>query len=123
MKKFALECPGIYSRVADYAKESIASPEDELDLSKVSFSDLCTFLEFVELSEYGGGERWSDNGSREKIALRFYLAKTIAERTPPVESVPQLYLDFASQLHEGDIVISLNWDGLLEVALEAVGKS
>jgi len=123
MDKFSIECPGIYSRVENYAKESIGVLEGELDLSKVSFSELCTFLEFIELREYGGGERWCENGSREKLALRFYLAKTIAERTPTIEHVPQLYLDFASQLHERDIVISLNWDGLLEVALEAIGKT
>lgn len=123
MKKFSLECPGIYSRVENYAKESIGTPDDDLDLSIVSFSELCTFLEFIELREYGGGERWCKNGSREKLALRFYLAKTIAEHTPIIGSIPQLYLDFAAQLHERDVVISLNWDGLLEVALEAVGKT
>lgn len=97
--------------------------DNDLDLSRVSFSELCTFLEFIELREYGGGERWCENGSREKLALRFYLAKTIAELTPSAKSIPQLYIDFAAQLHERDIVISLNWDGLLEVALEAVGKT
>lgn len=123
MEKFALECPGIYSRVENYAKECAESTGNDLDLSEISFSELCTFLEFIELREYGGGERWCENGSREKLALRFYLAKTIAERTPSTSSVPQLYIDFAAQLHERDIVISLNWDGLLEVALDAIGKT
>jgi|GEM_PF-1351117 len=123
MKKFAIECPGIYSRVENYAKESLGLIDEDLDLTRLSFSELCTFLEFIELREYGGGERWCENGSREKLALRFYLAKTIVEHTPLVKSVPQLYLDFAAQLHERDIVISLNWDGLLEVALEAMGKT
>ncbi len=123
MKKFSIECHGIYSRVENYAKECTGSTGDDLDLSAISFSELCTFLEFVELREYGGGERWCENGSREKLALRFYLAKTIAERTPSTSSLPQLYIDFAAQLHERDIVISLNWDGLLEVALETVGKT
>jgi hypothetical protein len=122
MQKFSTECPGIYSRVENYAKECVGSTDRSLDLSATSFSELCTFLEFIELREYGGGERSSENGSREKLALRFYLAKTIAERTPVASSIPQLYLDFAAQLHEHDIVISLNWDCLLEVALEAVGK-
>jgi len=122
MKKFSIECPGIYSRVENYAKECVGSTGNDLDLSTISFSELCTFLEFIELREYGGGERWCENGSREKLALRFYLAKTIVERTPSTSSIPQLYLDFAAQLHERDIVISLNWDGLLEVALEAVEK-
>lgn len=123
MRKFSIECPGIYSRVENYAKESIGSMDNDLDLSRVSFSELCTFLEFIELREYGGGERWCENGSREKLALRFYLAKTIMERTPSAKSIPQLYIDFAAQLHERDIVISLNWDGLLEAALETVGKT
>jgi hypothetical protein len=123
MGKFSMECPGIYSRVENYAKESIGSADDYLDLSRVSFSELCSFLEFIELREYGGGERWCENGSREKLALRFYLAKTIMERTPAAKSLPQLYMDFAAQLHERDIVISMNWDGLLEVGLDAVGKT
>lgn len=57
LKKFSIECPGIYERVKNYAKESIGAPDDDLDLSKVRFSELCTFLEFIELREYGGGER------------------------------------------------------------------
>jgi hypothetical protein len=122
MQKFSNECPGIYSRVETYAKECVGSIDSNLDLSAISFSELCTFLEFIELREYGGGERWSENGSREKIALRFYLAKAIAEQTPSASSIHPLYLDFAAQLHEHDIVISFNWDCLLEVALEAVGK-
>ncbi len=123
MRKFSVECPGIHWRVENYAKESIGAEDDELDLSRVSFSELCTFLEFIELREYGGGERWCENGSREKLALRFYLAKTIVERTPVAKSIPQLYVDFAAQLHERDIVISMNWDGLVEVALDVVGKT
>jgi hypothetical protein len=122
MNKFSSECPGIYSRVENYARECAGLTEGSLDLSKISFSELCTFLEFIELREYGGGERWNDNGSREKLALRFFLAKTIAERTPTTTSIPDLYLEFANQLHEHDIVISFNWDCLLEVALRAVGK-
>lgn len=121
--KFSVECPGIYSRVENYAKESIGSPDEDLDLSRLTFSELCTFLEYIELREYGGGERWCDNGSREKLALRFYLAKTIVEQTPDGERIPKLYLDFAKQIHKRDIVISFNWDGLLELALLAVGKT
>lgn len=122
MKKFEIECPGIYSRVENYAKESLGSIDETLDLKKINFSELCTFLEFIELREYGGGERWCENGSREKLALRFYLAKTIMEGAHRTDSLPHLYLDFAAQLHQGDVVISLNWDVLLEVALKAVGK-
>ncbi len=124
MNKFSTECNGLFQRVDGYARESIGCYDDsDLDYGELSFSDLCTFLEFIELREYGGGERWKDEGSREKLTLRYYLAKTIAEHTPSYDEIPQLYLDFAAQLHERDIVISFNWDGLLELAILAVGKT
>jgi len=124
MRKFSTECPGLFERVDRYARESIEQyDEEETDYSKVDLSGLCTFLEYVELREYGGGERWKAEGSREKLALRFYLAKTIAEHTPSVDEIPQMYIDFANQLHEHDIIISFNWDSLLEVALQKVGKT
>ena len=121
MSKFAAECPGLYERVNNYAKACF-SVEDELDYSKVNFSDLFTFLEYQELREYGGCERWSDAGSREKLALKFYLAKTIAEFTPRDENIPKIYIRFAEQLHERDIIIIFNWDCLLEAALKKIEK-
>lgn len=124
MDKFSQESPGLFARVDGYARECIQyNGDDELDYSIINFSELCTFLEYIELREYGGGERWKNEGSREKLALRFYLAKTIVERTPATHSIPKIYLDFVSQLHEGDIVISFNWDCLLEVALNKIGKA
>ena len=123
MEKFSLECSGIYARVENYAREIVGLVDDPLDWAKITFSELCTYLAFIELREYGGGERWSSNGRKEKLALRFYLGKSIVEKTPAKGFIPQIYLDFVAQLHERDIVISLNWDGLLELALEAVGKT
>jgi len=124
MKKFSDECPGLFQRVDNYARECTQYyGEDELDYSKVDFSHLCTFLEYIELKEYGGGERWSDEGSKEKLALRFYLAKTIVEYTPHINDIPQIYIDFANQIQERDVIISFNWDCLLELALTKVGKT
>jgi len=123
MKKFENECPGIFWRVNNYARECTQTPENEdIDYSKVDFSELCTFLEFIELREYGGGERWKDNGSKEKLNLRYYLAKTIIEAMPNTDDIPSIYMDFVNELHKGDVVITFNWDPLLEVALNAVGK-
>jgi len=50
MKKFSIECPGIYSRVENYAKECVGSAGNDLDLSTISFSELCTFLKSAEFS-------------------------------------------------------------------------
>lgn len=123
LDRFSFECPGIYSRVENYAMESIAQETGNLDVQRLSFSELCTYLEFIELREYGGGERWNENGSREKLALRYFLAKTIVARTPRPNEIPILYREFANQLQPRDFVISFNWDGLLEASLQAVGKT
>ena len=124
MKKFEEECPGIFWRVSNYARECTLTPETEdVDYAKVDFSELCTFLEFIELREYGGGERWKDSGSKEKLNLRYYLAKTIIEAMPNLDDIPSIYMDFVNELHEGDIVVTFNWDPLLEVALKAAGKN
>lgn len=122
LRKFSSECPGVFSRVHHYASILSGVPDDDFECSNLKFSDLCTFLEFIELREFGGGERFSVNGSREKLALRFFLAKTIVENTPSIDSLPKIYIDFANQLHMDDIVISFNWDCLLEKAIIAVGK-
>src|SRR5262249_16353237 len=87
----------------------------------ITFTDLCTHLEYVELREYAGGERWSDAGSREKLALRFYLAKAIAKATPAQGHLSALYDRFADHLTTQDIVISFNWDCVLETALRKAG--
>jgi hypothetical protein len=123
MKTFAAECPGIHQRVCNYANDIQWEKEGEPDFSLISFSDLCTHLEFVELREYAGGERWSDAGSREKLALRYYLAKTIVRMTPTADDIPDLYIQFAKQLTSDDIVITFNWDILLELAIMKVGKT
>jgi len=124
MQKFSQECPGLFERVDAYAHECFQDYNNScLDYSKVDFSELCTFLEYIELREYGGGERWKNEGSREKLALRFYLAKTIAEKTPTIDNIPKIYLDFVRQLHEHDVVFSFNWDCLLEIALTKIGRA
>ena len=124
MKMFAIECPGIYERVCNYARDLQwdGDSNEPINYESLSFSDLCTHLEFAELREYAGGERWSDAGSREKLALRFYLAKALVRATPPDDNIPELYLEFARQLNDGDIVVTFNWDILLERALEKIGR-
>jgi hypothetical protein len=122
MKKFKKECPGLYSRIEGHMQTCFSLGRRKSKFESLSISELCTFLEYLELREHGGGERWSHAGSREKCALRFYLSKTMAELTPESNRIPKLYLDFAKQLHSYDIVISFNWDCLLELALQKVGK-
>lgn len=121
MAIFKRESVGLFERVNNHAK--ICFQKDYIDFNAVDFAQFCTFLEYIELREYGGGERFSDKGSREKIAFKYYLSKAIAMNTPTEDKIPEMYCEFAKQLHMHDIVITFNWDTLLEMALKSVGKT
>jgi hypothetical protein len=122
MQLFRWECPGVFERVQNYTQVAFGLGEAEPNYKTIGFSDLCTFLDYAELRESGGKERWSDHGSRERLALKHYLGKTIINSTPAPESIPELYKAFATQLRDNDVVITFNWDCLLENALVAIGK-
>lgn len=119
MGMFQKESPSLFERVDNFAREAISQYDDnEVDYSTVNFSNLCTYLEYMELREHEIGEV----ASKEKKALRYYLAKTIAKHTPAMENIPDLYIEFARQLRDNDIVITFNWDLLLEMSLLKLGK-
>ncbi len=120
MRKFREECPGLFASVDGYVRTCFGL-DGEPDYEALSLSEICTFLHYVELREYGGGDRWNDAGSSKNLALRHYLAKTIVELTPQGDAIPSLYIRFACQLGPSDIVISFNWDCLLEAALDHLG--
>ena len=120
MNRFREESPGLWSRVYRYVRACFGL-DGEPDYERLSLAEICTFLHYVELREHAGGERWSDAGSRENLALRYFIAKTVVERTPIGSSIPAVYLRFAKQLLESDVVISFNWDYLLEAALLQLG--
>lgn len=122
MKRFHEDSPGLWSRVDGYVRACFGL-EGEPDYERLSLAEICTFLHYVELREHAGGERWSDAGSRENLALRYFIAKAVVERTPVGSGIPDVYLRFAKQLQETDVVISFNWDCLLEAALSQVGRS
>lgn len=117
---FKSESPGLFKRISWWADsvdvDLAAKPSAE------QFARFCTFLDFMELREFAGGERWSDEGSRERVALKFYLAKAIAMATPDANNIPDYYIDFARDLKPGDVVVTFNWDTLLENVLSHVRK-
>ncbi|MDA0781203.1 MAG: hypothetical protein PQ612_00250 [Rickettsiales bacterium] len=122
MEKCKKECPGFYERICGYTQAYFDLEDSEPDYTNLSFPEIATYLHYIELREYGGGERWNNNGSKENLALRFYLSKTICELTPSIENIPDLYIKFAEQLTAGDIILTFNWDCLLELCLEKAGQ-
>src|SRR5216683_2566558 len=116
MMLFKIECPGVFERVREYAQTAFGLGDSEPNYRSVDFSELCTFLDYIELRESGGGENWSDHGCPERLALKHYMGKAITNMTHEPDKVPELYLTFAAQLPKTEVIITFNWDCLLENA-------
>ena len=77
------------------------------------------WLDWEHTLRLAGPDTFSDHGNQAGLQLRWAIGKVLHEATP--RTLPEVYLDFASQLNDTDCVLTLNYDCLLERALEAVG--
>jgi len=89
---------------------------------QVDFEDFMKVLDIEHFLALRGSDTWSDDGNEATMVVKWLLGQVLAERTPSVEHIPDLYLDFARQRQPDDHVLSFNYDILLERALDAVGK-
>ncbi|MBU0739519.1 MAG: hypothetical protein KJ981_05220 [Alphaproteobacteria bacterium] len=116
---FRQQAGGLFERIGWFASDadvSLDGAPDAQDLAR-----LCTQLDFMELREHGGGERWSAEGSRERLALKYFFAKAVATSTPRPAQLPDYYHQFANGLRTSDVIVSFNWDTLVENLLDHVG--
>ena len=67
-----------------------------------------------------GSETWSEEGNEAQIVTKTLIGHILTRRTPAPNKVPNLYLEFARKLQPDDIVITFNYDVLLERALDSI---
>ena len=68
-----------------------------------------------------GSDEYFAHGSRSIVAARTAIQRTLIQATP--NNTPTLYRDFARQLCPYDVVLTFNYDTLLEQTLDDIGKS
>jgi hypothetical protein len=91
-------------------------PRQQIDLERVlAFSHRRHFLRLL------GSDEYFAHGSRSIVAARRAIQRVLINATP-VET-PSLYRDFAKHLSPDDVVLTFNYDTLLEQSLESIGKS
>lgn len=88
----------------------------------VDFEDFMRFLDVEHYLGLRGGDTWSEDGNEGTIVTKFLIASILAKHINALQDVPKLYLEFAKRLDPHDTVITFNYDTLLELALDAVGK-
>ena len=90
-------------------------PGQKLDLERVlGYSHRRHYLRLI------GNKEYFAHGSRTIDATRRAIQQLLIDATP--ETTPNLYLDFAKRLRPNDIIVTFNYDTLLEKALDDVCK-
>lgn len=90
--------------------------------SQVDFEDFMAFLDVEYYLGLRGKETWSEDGNESQVVVKTLIGEILTERMPPENKLPEVYLQFADMLQPDDIVLTFNYDVVMERALEAVGK-
>lgn len=77
------------------------------------------WLDWEHVLRLKGSDTFSEHGNEAGLQLRWAIGKVLFDRCPA--EIPELYLEFARRLTTRDRVMTLNYDLLLERALEAAG--
>lgn len=97
---------------------NIKVSEDDFDLER-----LLSFLDIEHFLGLKGGDTFSSEGNETQIKIKIFIGQILNELTPHASDLPDLYHEFARNLNKNDIVVTFNYDTILEKALDHIGKS
>ncbi len=90
-------------------------PAESIDLERVlAYSHRKHYLRLI------GSDEYFEHGSRSIVAARQAIQRILIQSTP--SDTPKPYRSFAQRLCPRDVVLTFNYDTLLEQALDGVGK-
>ena len=90
-------------------------PGQSIDLERVlAYSHRKHYLRLV------GSDEYFEHGSRSMAAARTAIQRILIKATP--SDTPTLYRKFAERLCPNDVVLTFNYDTLLEQTLDGIGK-
>jgi hypothetical protein len=108
--------------LSDYIKFRQDTDGKSLTPETVNFEDFMRFLDVEHYLGLRGGDTWSEDGNEGTVVTKFLIGRILARCINKLAGVPDLYLEFAKRLNPHDVVITFNYDTLLERALESIGK-
>ena len=92
----------------------------DIDEENVDFEEFCRFLDIEHFLRLRGSDTWSADGNEGTVVIKTLIGQILSERMPRPNEVPELYCRFAERLRPNDVVLTFNYDVLLERALDAV---
>lgn len=93
----------------------------ELKYEEIDLEALMGFLDIEHHLGLRGSDTWSEDGNEGQLVIRNLIGQILSERTPAIGAVPDLYVEFARRLRPDDVILTFNYDILLERALDQAG--
>jgi len=106
----------------DYIDFRKRSDGVELSIDDIDLEEFMSFLDIEHFLGLEGGDTLSEHGNAAQLFVKRFIGQIIHERTPKQDALPQEYYDFAENLSVQDVVITLNYDVVLERALDHIRK-
>jgi hypothetical protein len=101
----------------EYVEATTGAVPDPIDIE-----EFATYLDHQHVFGMLGSDTWSEEGNRDQFLLRWGIGRVLHRRTPRADVLPDLYVEFAARLKPRDLVVTFNYDLLLESALTAVAR-
>ncbi len=93
-----------------------------LNREQVNFEEFLGFLDVEHYLGLRGSDTWSEDGNETQVVIKTQIGKILSRRMPEPGKIPAVYLRFAEKLQPSDLILTFNYDLLLERSLESVGK-
>lgn len=93
-----------------------------LKSEEVNFEKFMQFLDIEHFLGPRGSDTWSTEGNEGTVVTKTLIGRILAQSSAALSAIPELYLEFARRLRPHDVIITFNYDTLLELALDAVAK-
>jgi SIR2-like domain len=94
----------------------------EVVVNEVDFEEVISFLDMEHYLGLRGSDTWSQEGNESQLQLKWCIGKLLSERLADLVNLPKPYLRFAESLRPGDVVLTFNYDSLLERSLELTSQ-
>lgn len=86
----------------------------------IKIEKLLSFLDVEHYLGLKGSDTWSSDGNQTQLLVRHTIGYVLQDRTP--KDIPDMYKQFAKKLNPSDLILTFNYDTLLEQALESVSN-
>lgn len=92
------------------------------EIKEINIEDLIEFIDYQHFLQFHGGLDANSSSSHSQSAIRILISMILNEKQKSIEN-KELYKKFITNLTDNDIIITLNYDILLESLLNEENKN